>query len=156
MSRLILCVLLIAPLSVCAQHTELDYQANFASLIVSDMDRSVEWYGNVLDLQVMSQVGSDERGFKITNLQNNDFRLELIELQNARDPRTEIQDYTPKTRVLGFFKVGFQVAAFDRWIEHLNEKSVAFNGEVVIDPQTKKRMVVATDPDGNRIQFFEK
>ena len=156
MNKHLLFILFISPIFSKAQTTQLDYQPSFTALIVSEMERSTQWYSSVFDLQVMSQVASEERGFRIANLQSDAFQLELIELQNAVHPQQQIPDFTTKTRVIGFFKVGFQVADFDQWMEHLEEQNVTLNGSEVTDPQTGRRMVVITDPDGNRIQFFEK
>ena len=59
-------------------------------------------------------------------------------------------------RVTGFFKIGFLVTEFDMWIDHLTNEKVDFYGNIVTDDTTGKRMAIITDPDGNRIQIFEK
>ncbi len=48
------------------------------------------------------------------------------------------------------------VTDFEKWIDHLTNEKVDFYGSVVTDDTTGKRMVIITDPDGNRIQIFEK
>ena len=59
-------------------------------------------------------------------------------------------------RVTGFFKIGFLVTEFDMWIDHLTNEKVDFYGNIVTDHTSGKRMAIITDPDGNRIQIFEK
>ena len=59
-------------------------------------------------------------------------------------------------RIIGLFKIGFVVTDFEKWVDHLIDKEVDFCGNIVTDDNTEKRMVIITDPDGNRIQIFEK
>jgi predicted enzyme related to lactoylglutathione lyase len=40
-------------------------------------------------------------------------------------------------------------------VSHFEETGTEFNGQVVKDKNSGKRMVVIFDPDGNRIQLFE-
>ena len=56
----------------------------------------------------------------------------------------------------GFFKFGMKIPDFDQWISHLTDAKAEMHGEVVIDPVSEKRMLIIKDPDGNRIQLFEK
>ncbi|SMD31998.1 Glyoxalase/Bleomycin resistance protein/Dioxygenase superfamily protein [Reichenbachiella faecimaris] len=95
-------------------------------------------------------------GFKQANLSNGPANLELIELNSAISLQEVIPNYNAKTKVIGLFKFGFQVDQFDAWIEYLEGQQVQFNGRVVTDDLTNKRMVVILDPDGNRVQLFEK
>ena len=56
----------------------------------------------------------------------------------------------------GFFKIGFLVDEFDAWVNRLREAEVEIHGRVVTDKNLGKRMLIIKDPDGNRIQLFEK
>lgn len=93
--------------------------------------------------------------FSIINLKKGKAALELIQLSGTLSPADIVPDYTSKTRIYGFFKMGFQVTDLDTWVSFLKEKQVEFNGDVVTDLVTNKRMVITLDPDGNRIQLFE-
>ena len=97
-----------------------------------------------------------EYGFEQTNLTNGAMNLELIQLQSAVSPNEAIPNYSAKTRLQGIFKIGLQVQQFDKWMAHLQKLEVRFHGGVVTDPISAKRMVIILDPDGNRIQLFEK
>ena len=44
---------------------------------------------------------------------------------------------------------------FDTWVARLKATGVEFQGDVVIDKTSGKKMLVVKDPDGNRIQLFE-
>ena len=150
-------ILSVAPFLSTAQNDSLPgLEAYFTAIIVQDMDISIDWYTSVLGFDVLNNMASAERGFKQANLTNGSVLLELIELKSAVSSTELLADYPPKTRMTGFFKFGFAVSNFDDWIDHLIQKEVDFYGDVVEDPISGKRMVIITDPDGNRIQIFEK
>lgn len=133
-----------------------DLVAYFSALIVEDLEKSISWYSDNLGFAVVNRTAIEGAGFKQANLKREDILIELIELKTAISPKDAIPEYNNKTRILGFFKVGFAVSDFDLWIRHLEESKVEFHGKVVIDNKTGKKMVIIKDPDGNRIQFFEK
>ena len=95
-------------------------------------------------------------GFKQANLKRGNILLEFIELKSAVSPKDVVTDYNSKTRMLGFFKTGFLVSDFAGWVAHLQNANVNFQGKVVTDELSGKKMVIVKDPDGNRIQIFEK
>lgn len=133
-----------------------DLEAYFSAMIVSDFDSSIHWYSKTLGFEVVSRVESVERGFKQSNLKRGDVLIELIQLDKALNLEDIVPNYNNKMRLIGFFKLGFLVIYFDKWIDHLTNEKVDFYGGIVTDDITGKRMVIITDPDGNRIQIFEK
>jgi len=133
-----------------------DLEAYFSAMIVSDFDSSINWYSNVLGFEVVNRIESVERGFKQSNLKRGGILIELIELDKAVNLEAIVPNYNNKMRTIGFFKIGFLVTDFDNWIDHLANKKVDFYGSTVTDDTTGKRMAIITDPDGNRIQIFEK
>lgn len=151
MSRSFLLILfLLSGLNVKAQEQSLpDPQPYFMAFIVSDIDSSIAWYQEVFGLVQQNYVSNEERGFKQANLSRADMLVELIELNRAVS-----QD--PSQRYEGIFKVGLLVSEFDRWVEFLRKKEVQLFGDVMTDPITNRRMIILFDPDGNRIQLFEK
>ena len=128
----------------------------FAALIVSDLEISNTWYQSTLGFEVITTKAMPEYGFEQTNLTNGAMNLELIQLQSAVSPNEAIPNYSAKTRLQGIFKIGLQVQQFDKWMVHLQKLEVRFHGDVVTDPVSAKRMVIILDPDGNRIQLFER
>lgn len=128
----------------------------FSAIIVTDLESSVSWYSMVLGFNVTDQFESKERGFKIANLKRSSMAIELLEIKNAVHPESIIPDYSSKTKIVGFFKIGYRVADFEGMVDHLMKKDVEFYGNIVKGPNTGKRMVIITDPDGHRIQIFEK
>ena len=128
----------------------------FSALIVDDIDVSIDWYSKYLGLKLLNKNEFGDSGFKQANLKRGNILIELIELSNAIYPETVIPDYTNKTRLLGYFKIGFLISEFDEWMLHLTKLKVDFHGSVVVNDLTGRRMVIIKDPDGNRIQIFEK
>jgi hypothetical protein len=119
------------------------------------MDTSISWYNEHLDFEVINQIESVERGFRQANLQNDQMTLELIELKSALSAMSVIPNYSAKTKLQGFFKIGYSIDDFDRTISNLETGKVNFQGSVVTDPNTRKKTVIILDPDKNRIQLIE-
>ncbi len=129
---------------------------SFSAIIVKDMTRSKSWYEKVLGFKVLTETENTERGIKIVNLENSMIQLELIELANTTSLDQVLAGLPKGSRLSGFFKFGFKVAGFDRWVAYLKETDANNLGRVVNDPVSGKRMLILKDPDGNRIQLFEK
>jgi len=136
--------------------TTKDLKAYFSATIVNDIDTSIKWYTAMLGFEVIDKIVSKKRGFKQSNLKRKGLLIELIELDKAITLKKTIPNYHDKMRFKGFFKIGFMVSDFDAWIAHLKKKNAPFYGNIVTDNISKKRMTIITDPDGNRIQIFEK
>ena len=134
---------------------DLAYSPSFTAIIVTDIEESVEWYKTIFLLEEINRFESEERGFIIVLLKKDEFTLELLELKNSIRPKEVIPDYNDKTKVQGLFKIGFKVNDFEGWIKHLKASDAKLLGDIVTDPTLNKKMVIITDPDGNRIQFFE-
>lgn len=132
-----------------------DLEPYFNAILVEDIIVSQHWYQEVLGYEVVSESKINE-GFSVVNLKKGSAALELIQLSTALSISEAIPGYVAKTRINGFFKMGFLVVDLDQWVTFLQEKQVQFNGNVVQDPVTGKRMVIILDPDGNRVQLFEK
>jgi hypothetical protein len=109
-----------------------------------------------LGFELINRVDVPERGFKQSNLRRGSMDIELIELDVAISQEEALSKFPDALRIQGLFKVGFQVNDFDGWLLHLTNTKVEFGGSVITDQETGKRMLIVKDPDGNRIQFFEK
>lgn len=95
-------------------------------------------------------------GFKQANLKRGNSQIELIELKSAISTKDVVPNFTNKTRLQGIFKIGFSITDFDEWMDHLQSKELVAPGNIVEDPVSGKRMIIIRDPDGNRVQLFEK
>ena len=126
----------------------------FSSIIVSDMNQSLDWYTK-LGFEIVSRNEIKERGLKISNLKSEFGHIELIELRASASPKDLLEGFPDISRMQGFFKIGYVTTQFDDWIEYLQDQSMAVKEDVVEDPVSGNRMIVFKDPDGNRIQIFE-
>lgn len=127
----------------------------FSAIIVKDLNTSLNWYVEKLGFAVFNKTELAARGIKQANLTRAGMAIELIELGTAITQDTLLTNFSQKTKIQGFFKLGFQVRDFDKWMLHLEATKANFYGGVVKDPVSGKRMVLITDPDGNRLQLFE-
>lgn len=133
-----------------------DPEAYFSALIVDNIEHSITWYTNTIGFETLNKNEFPDAGFKQANLKRGNVLIELIELDTAISAKEAIPNYNSKTRLIGFFKIGFLISDFDQWMDYLKKQNVEFHGSVVNQPESDKRMVIVKDPDGNRIQFFEK
>ncbi len=133
-----------------------DPEAYFTAIIVNNMDQSLQWYTNTFGFSVLNKTVSQEKGFKLANLKRGSVLIELIELKSAVSPSVLLEKNPDYSRTTGFFKFGFAIREFDKWVDFLKRSDVVFHGTVVTDGLTGKKMLIVKDPDGNSIQIFEK
>ncbi len=131
-------------------------EAYFSAMIVNDIESSITWYSNNFGFKVLNKIESAEKGFKQANLKCGNILIELIELKSSLSPKSLLENHPKKTKIDGFFKFGFLVSEFDKWIDFLKQAKAEFYGSVVTDNVSGKKMQIILDPDGNRIQIFEK
>lgn len=131
-------------------------EAYFSAIIVNDINISIRWYEEAFGFEVINKIESAERGFKQANLKAGNILIELIELESSISSQAILDSFSGKTKIDGFFKFGIQISEFDKWTEYLASSNIEFHGSVVTDPATGLRMLIVMDPDGNRIQLFEK
>ena len=131
-------------------------EAYFSAIIVNDIESSITWFSNNFGFKVLNKIESEEKGFKQANLKCGNILIELIELKSSLSPGSLLENYPKKTKIDGFFKFGFLVSEFEKWVEYLKQSKVEFYGDVVTDNLSGKKILLIKDPDGNRIQIFEK
>ena len=131
-------------------------EPGFIALIVQDIDSSIHWYTSILDFELKDSTHHSGRGIKQANLLGEGGKLELIEISSSVSPSALMERNAENGRLQGVFKIGFTVMNFDAWQQKIEDYAVDINGQVVQDPVTQKRMMVILDPDGNRVQLFEK
>jgi len=154
---IIICHLILVSLVSYGQSESLPSpEAYFSAIIVSDIESSITWYSNIFGFKVLNKVESEEKGFKQANLKRENILIELIELNASLSPKSLLENYPKKTKIDGFFKFGFLVSEFEKWVDYLKQSKVEFYGSVVTDSLSGKKMLLIKDPDGNRIQIFEK
>lgn len=131
-------------------------EGGYAAFIVSQMDQSKSWYQEVLGFREINHIVNEERGFEIANLKHGEIGLELIQIKGSVS-KDSLMTARPKPISLqGIFKFGMYIDGFDEWMLHLRPFITDLENQIVKDPITDMRMLVIRDPDGNRIQLFER
>jgi catechol 2,3-dioxygenase-like lactoylglutathione lyase family enzyme len=153
---IILNLILISFISYGQNQSLPDPEAYFSAIIVNDIESSITWYSNNFGFKVLNKIESEEKGFKQANLKCGNILIELIELELSLSPKSLLENHPKKTKIDGFFKLGFLVSEFEKWVDYLKQSKVEFYGSVVTDNLSGKKMLLIKDPDGNRIQLFEK
>lgn len=148
--------LLFFTLLLSAQTKSESPQPYFSAIIVSDINASMSWYESHFGFEKVNLIENEARGFKMGNMKNDGAWIEFIELASTLMPNDIIKDKPRGTRIGGYFKFGFTVQDLDAWVAKLKKANVTFRGDVVTDPLSKMRMIIVLDPDGNRVQLFEK
>lgn len=137
---------------------------NHTSFTVEDLQKSLQFYRDILGLEVISLAerdkefsskvsGVDNAKMNIAYIKANNGTIELIEYTSGKG---KILDTT--TSNVGSAHVCFNVKDFDKWIEHLNTNHVIFRGQVCtvpVGPNKDRKVVYATDIDGNNLEFIE-
>ena len=131
-------------------------EAYFSAIIISDIDQSISWYTETFGFELVNMNDLSDRGFKQANLKLGSMALELLEINSAINQADILSNHPPKTKIQGFFKFGMKVKDFDAWVLKLEESNPSIRSAIVSDPISAKRMLILNDPDGNRIQLFEK
>jgi len=158
MKKILLTIALIySSLSGQSQNSKLpDPEAYFSAVTVSDLDNSVKWYSEMLGFEVIGKQIREDIGIGQVNLKRGNVLIELIKINTSLAPADLLNDRQSNSKLQGFFKFGLMIAEFDNWVSYLKSQNVDFHGRVVDDPTSGKKMVIIKDPDGNRIQLFEK
>ena len=149
----ILSLSLLLVLNLNCQSEPIKLSEGFVAFIVKDIDKSIDWYSSNLGFELVNQTNLEERGIKQANLKLGNTKIELIESSSSINPT---ENSTKKILVQGIFKVGFIVSNFNDWANHCIKVQLITKKDIVIDPTDNKRMLIIKDPDGNRIQLFEK
>jgi catechol 2,3-dioxygenase-like lactoylglutathione lyase family enzyme len=135
-----------------------DLTAHHVGLTVSELDRAIAFYRDVLGLDVVSRfevageafstaVAVDGASGTFAHLDGGDVRLELVEYDPKGDATTSALNEP------GACHVGFAVEDVDAVVAGLPD-----GVETVSEPRTTAsgtRLVFLRDPDGNRIELLE-
>jgi catechol 2,3-dioxygenase-like lactoylglutathione lyase family enzyme len=137
----------------------MDATAHHFGLTVSDLDRAVEFYRDVLGLEVLTRftvggdafatgVGVEDASAEFAHLDAGGARLELVEYEPEGDAHER-----PELNRPGATHPGLSVDDLDAVFEALPE-----DVETISDPQTTESgttIVFVRDPEGNLVELLE-
>lgn len=137
---------------------------NHTSFTVSDLDRSISFYRNLLGLELISLTGRDPAfsekvtgipgaNLKIAYLQAPGHRLELIQYLNPSGEKLDC-----RTNNIGSAHLAFNVDNLPALYADLKAKGVQFKSEpleVPAGPNKGTMAVYFTDPDGITLEFLQ-
>jgi|GEM_PF-947411 len=126
-----------------SQVSSRDIEAPFYFAVkVANMERSTEWYQQVLGLEMLDETWIRNDSLGIVNLMNERLAVELI-----FDARSSSKGLTQ-----GFFKVGFHVPNVGEIADRIERKTSSRPG-IVNDEKRGIRILQLKDPDNNTIQL---
>ncbi len=137
---------------------------NHTSFTVSDLDRSISFYRNLLGLELISLTGRDPAfsekvtgipgaSLKIAYLQAPGHRLELIQYLSPSGEKLDC-----RTNNIGSAHLAFNVDNLPALYADLKAKGVQFKSEpleVPAGPNKGTMAVYFTDPDGITLEFLQ-
>jgi catechol 2,3-dioxygenase-like lactoylglutathione lyase family enzyme len=128
------------------------------SLSVANLDLSVSWYREVLGFRETRRLKIPGSSLRISFLELNGFRLELIEFKDSVSLaaiRSKFPNVDDRAKVQGFGKLAFAVTSVGEAAASLKSKKVKFVREVTQEKDTGETWFIIEDVDGNWLQFFE-
>ena len=137
---------------------------NHVSFTVSNLEESIEFYKNVLGLELISLAERDEAfsaavtgvpkaKMNIAYMKAANCSIELIQYVQAGGERLDTH-----TNNIGSAHVCFNIRDYDEWMERMKKNHVSFRGELChapAGPNTGKRVCYCMDNDGNNLEFME-
>lgn len=139
----------------CSSQNEIKVQPYFTAIMVSNVEKSVQWYSDTFGLTIRNRYDSEEGGYKQVIMHSPDMLIELVELKSKVTAEEALKDKPKGTTIIGFSKFGFTAPQFDELHKILTDKNVTFAGRTVRDGVSGKRTFLIRDPDNNLLQFFE-
>jgi catechol 2,3-dioxygenase-like lactoylglutathione lyase family enzyme len=138
------------------------------AVIVSDLDRSMQFYENILGLKPLyspPRVSSGVELSKAVNVPNTRMRFVMYEVNRNSAMLEVIQYLDPKGRPndrrncdQGVMHLAFQVSNLEKSYNEMKSKGVKFNSppnKVDSGPEKGLKWVYLTDPDGATIELVE-
>ncbi|MEJ5360949.1 MAG: VOC family protein [Spirochaetota bacterium] len=106
-------------------------------ITVSDLDRSIEFYSDLFDFEVVERASNSGEAY----IKVGDILIKLAEVKDYKAPENS------KSHICFYI----DEEDFDDAIDELEEKNIP----IVFGPENirKGRLVVFTDPDGNKIEL---
>lgn len=128
---------------------------SFFAVAVGDIAAAEAWYRHVLGLETVRSVQSRDGRGRAVVMRHDDLVVELVHFEGSRSPRTDAAVEHP-FQIEGLVKAGMFVADVAQWHAYLLESDVEADPQVMSDEALGMRTFVFRDPEGNRIQVFQR
>ncbi len=144
--------------------TSAGHRLTHVGLCVRDLDRSVEFYRDALGFDEIGRMRADDPDtaqlldvpglvLDIVYLQRDGFRLELL---GYTAPGIQEHDQPRPMNAVGFTHLSFRVDDPDELIARIERHGGRARPERTVTFQGGNRGLMATDPDGNWLEFIER
>lgn len=139
-----------SPINTKAQDNRENFYISGLTIVARDVKLSATWYRKYLDIGI-----KEYKPQKHVKMKAGDFSLFI---RQGKDVMVRSQINLPKGKkyINGIDKIGFTTNRFDEIIEKLSAAGQHLVEEVTDDKNLGMRYFVATDPDGNKIQIFDR
>ena len=126
-------------------------------IVVSDIEKSTDWYENLLELKLYKEMAFPEYdSLKINFLKGENFQLELMEKKTSFTINKYVADYSINDKpLIGFSKIAFSVPDIVSNYKRTKEMNVTEILGITEDKEFNSRYFIIKDLDGNVIQFIE-
>lgn len=114
----------------------------WTTIHVKDLDRSIAFYRDLLDLQVQSRITAGE------------LDIAFLGYGHAGEALLELIASAGKVTYSDSVSIGFQVESVEAMLPILKEKKIALTGGPFVGPDHV--FVFIRDPDGMQVQLFER
>lgn len=128
----------------------------FLAVSVSDLEAATAWYRDMLGLVAVREVTSADGAMTARVLRAGPVVVELIHHRSNRAVTDVLDTGAHRFQLQGIVKAGLFVADIEALYEHLESRDVAMDARIGSDPELRLRSFVFRDPDGNRIQVFQR
>ncbi len=141
-------------------------QIHHTSITVSDMDRSLAFYRDLLGMKVISELdrgggyastvtGIPDVHLRIVYVESGNYKIELIEYLNPKGKPVDMSTANP-----GIAHLAFEVDDLDGMYKELGSAGVTFQSEPVEvpggGPNAGTRIVYMRDPDDFTIELIQR
>lgn len=156
-AALVACVLLVSPGDeLRAQEAGWSVASPaFVAVSVMDFETSTEWYSTLFDLEVVREIEARDGSASVRILRGGDVVIELIAHSEPIGIAPEHADEAA-FRFAGLFKTGVFVEGIEAMHADLLSRGTQVDARIGVDEVLGMRTFVFRDPDGNRLQAFER
>lgn len=123
---------------------------------VSDLEKTIQWYGDILGFKVLSRVSFPAINAQVAFLQNADVRLEVLQASGGFRLAEMFADAPAHLLPIGNKVLVLQVNDLHTATLELEEKGVTFAWKEVDLTGEGVFSTMIRDSDGNFINFFQR